>query len=74
MKAMKRKSLPDAGPIAEELPDVRAEAAKYFDDPKIWLESPNVYLAGKSPTEAIRKGDDAAVRDILRRIKYIGIS
>ena len=39
-----------------------------------WIDQPNSQLGGDSPRHLIEQGRGAAVRDILRTIRYIGFS
>ena len=39
-----------------------------------WVDLPNAHLGGDIPRELIEHGKGAAVRDLLRTIKYIGFS
>ena len=57
-----------------EDPDIRREAAKIFDRPDLWLTSPNTHFGGLSPAETIQEGHEAAVRNLLRQIIYVGMS
>jgi hypothetical protein len=39
-----------------------------------WIDRPNSHLGGDIPRRVIEQGRGAAVRDLLRTIKYIGFS
>jgi hypothetical protein len=56
-------------PDESSLPD---EVAKIFADPDEWMRQKHPMLAGRSPAECIAAGDEQAVWDLLRNIKYIG--
>jgi hypothetical protein len=53
---------------------IRAEVAEFFDDPDLWLDSENTYLLGRTPRQAVEAGDAEAVREILQRVTYVGVS
>ena len=54
---------------------ILAEARDVFDDDaELWLRSPNEYLGGRSPHQAVDDGDWEQVRELLQRIKFVGIS
>ena len=71
-RARKSNSPDDLPP--DESPDIRKEASKFFKNVDKWLATENSNLAGRTPNEVIGSGDEAIVRDLLRRIKYIGVS
>ena len=59
---------------ADPLPgegSVEDEARKIFADPDEWMRRENANLAGRSPRDCLDQGDVQAVRDLLRRIKYV---
>ena len=39
-----------------------------------WIDQPNSHLGGDVPRRVIEQGRGAAVRNVLRTIKYIGFS
>ncbi len=51
---------------------VRDEAGEIFADPGAWMNQKHPMLAGRSPQECIDGGDEQAVWDLLRTIKYVG--
>ena len=57
--------LPGEGSLADE-------ASQIFADPDEWLRREHPMLGGRSPQECIDAGDEQAVWDLLRNIKYIG--
>jgi hypothetical protein len=60
---------------AERLPGeggIRDLAGEIFADPGGWMSQRHPLLAGRSPQECIDAGDDQAVWDLLRSIKYLG--
>ncbi len=57
-----------------EDPDLRAEAAKSFNDADLWFEAPDADLGGLSPNLVVGQGRDMLVRNVLRNLKYIGMS
>jgi hypothetical protein len=61
-------------PDEPEREDIWEEAREVAGEP--WLHTANERLAGRTPAEVIRSGDEgrALVRDILRSIRYIGSS
>ena len=63
-----------AAMLPDEDPDLRVEAAKIFDDADLWFDTPHADLGGLSPRAAVRQGRDPSVRNVLRNLKYIGMS
>jgi Protein of unknown function (DUF2384) len=61
-------------PPPDEAADIREEAAKFFDNVDEWMTTENSNLAGRTPSQLIGAGNEEMVRDLLRRIKYIGVS
>lgn len=57
--------LPGEGSLADE-------AGQVFADPDDWMRRAHPMLGGRSPQECIDAGDQQAVWDLLRNIKYIG--
>ena len=51
---------------------IRDEAGEVFADPGGWMGQMHPMLAGRSPQECIDAGDEQAVRDLFRTIKYVG--
>jgi hypothetical protein len=51
---------------------IRDEAGEIFADPGGWMYEKHPMLAGRAPQECIDAGDEQAVRDLLRTIKYVG--
>jgi hypothetical protein len=49
---------------------LRDEAKRVVADPDLWLATPHEFLGGRSPSEMFEEGNDQAVRDLLRAIKY----
>lgn len=60
--------------LPDEDPDIRQEAGKFFANPDEWLDTPNPNLAGRTPNDFVKDGHDEPVRNLLRSLKYIGIS
>jgi uncharacterized protein (DUF2384 family) len=48
------------------------EASTIFADPDDWMHRQHPMLAGRSPQECVDAGDEQAVWDLLRNIKYVG--
>lgn len=63
---------PDLPLMEGETPDLLREAEAVAGP--VWIDKPNSHLGGDIPRRLIRQGRGAAVRDILRTIKYIGFS
>ena len=59
--------LPGEGTVAED-------AAEIFAAPDHWLAQPHPELAGRSPADCLAQGDEAAVRALLRRLRYAPIA
>lgn len=57
----------DEGSLADE-------ASQIFADPDEWMHRKHPMLAGRSPQECVDAGDEQAVWDLLRSIKYIGLT
>lgn len=51
---------------------IRNEAGEIFADPGAWMHQEHAMLAGRSPQECVDAGDEQAVRDLLRTIRYVG--
>ena len=51
---------------------IRDAAGEIFADPSGWMHQKHPMLAGRSPQECIDAGEEQAVWDLLRSIKYIG--
>ena len=51
---------------------IRDEAGEIFADPAGWMQQKHPMLAGRSPQECINAGDEQAVRELIRTIKYAG--
>jgi Protein of unknown function (DUF2384) len=47
-------------------------AGEIFADPNGWMSQEHPMLAGRSPQECIDAGDEQAVWDLLRTIRYVG--
>jgi hypothetical protein len=63
----------DAGPVPpHERADIRREAEEVAGAD--WLGQPNARLGGRTPEEVIRAGHEEVVRDLLRSIRYVGVS
>ena len=60
--------------LPDEDADLRAEAAKMFADADLWFATPNADLGGLTPEFAVQQGRDMSVRNVLRNLKYIGMS
>lgn len=56
-------------PGESSLPD---EARQIFADPDQWMHREHPMLGGRSPQQCVDAGDEQAVWDLLRNIKYIG--
>lgn len=54
--------------------DVYTLAADIFDDPEIWLETPNINLGGNTPYGSMAEGRTDAVVNLLGLIKHVGFS
>lgn len=54
--------------------DVRDDAAAIFGEPDLWLNASDARFGGLSPTEAIRRGRETAVRNLPRQLIHIGMS
>ncbi len=63
---------PDLPLMEGENPDLLREAEAVAGS--AWIDQPNSHLGGDIPRQLIKQGRGAAVRDILRTIKYIGFS
>lgn len=48
------------------------EASEIFADPDEWMQRKHPMLGGRSPQECVDGGDEQAVWDLLRNIKYTG--
>ena len=53
---------------------VEQEVRDFFPNSDAWLETPNYQLGGRRPKELIGTKEEVLVRDLIRAIKYIGIS
>lgn len=58
----------------DEHQDLRTEAGKFFDLPDVWMHEPSIELGGLTPAEAVADGREEDARNILRIIKYVGMS
>ena len=63
---------PDLPLMEGEDPDLFREAEAVAGS--AWIDQPNSHLGGDIPRHLIEQGRGAAVRDVLRTIKYIGFS
>lgn len=63
---------PDLPLMKDETPDL-VQAAEAIAGPA-WMDEPNSHLGGDSPRKLIKEGRGAAVRDLIRTIKYVGFS
>jgi hypothetical protein len=54
----------------DELPDLRDEVKRIFDDPDLWLDTPHKSLGWRKPRDLLGTEDEYRVRDIIRRIKH----
>ena len=54
--------------------DVYTLAADLFDDPEIWLETPNINLGGNTPHGSMAEGRTDAVVNLLGLIRHVGFS
>ena len=50
------------------------EAAKLFENPDEWLSHPHPLLGGRTPRDCVKQGDEYAVRNLLRQIRFVGQS
>jgi hypothetical protein len=64
--------LPDLPLLEGENSDLRQAACETIGE--WWLTEPNVRLGGRTPDEVINEKRGAHVRDLIRSIKYIGVS
>jgi Protein of unknown function (DUF2384) len=60
--------------LPDEDSDLRAEAGKFFANPDEWLNTPNSNFGGRTPNDLVRDGQAESVRNLLRSLKYIGVS
>ncbi|HEY8699054.1 MAG TPA: antitoxin Xre/MbcA/ParS toxin-binding domain-containing protein [Rhizomicrobium sp.] len=51
---------------------IAEKARKMFASPAEWLAQKHPMLGGRSPQECLDAHDEQPVRDLLRRIKYVG--
>ena len=65
---MKKRQPPELFP--DELPDLREEVKRIFDDPDLWLDTPNSRTRGEKPRDLIGTENEWIVRDLIRRIKH----
>jgi hypothetical protein len=63
---------PDLPPLDGENPDIREWARETIGE--WWLNQPNISLSGRTPEQTIQDGHGARVRDIIRRVLYIGVT
>jgi hypothetical protein len=63
---------PDLPLLEGENSDLRQEVIDALGE--WWLNERNVRLGGRTPNDVINQNRGAWVRDLLRSIKYIGIS
>ena len=51
--------------------ELTKDLKKIFDDPEPWLQTPNDYLGGRTPSDEIESGEEGRerVRDLLESIK-----
>lgn len=76
LSVMARPGQPDPG-LLVRLPGegtVAEDAARIFAQPDQWLTQAHPGLAGRSPAECLAAGDEASVRDLLRRIRYAPVA
>jgi hypothetical protein len=59
------KRLPGEGSLEDEV-------GKIFADPDAWMKREHPMLGERSPQQCINAGDEQAVWDLLRNIKYTG--
>lgn len=57
--------LPGEGSLADE-------AGQIFADPDEWMRREHPMLGGRTPQQCVDAGEQQAVWDLLRNIKYIG--
>ena len=57
-----------------EKADLKEEIREVVPDPETWLTSPNDHLGGREPIDLIGKSDESLLRDLVRAIKYVGVS
>jgi hypothetical protein len=58
---------------AYEAEKVRRRIFDELPDGAQWLRSPNVWLRGRTPEQAIADGDSEAVQELLDSILYVGM-
>ena len=59
--------LPGEGSLADE-------AGQIFDNPDEWMRREHPMLGARSPEQCIADGDEQLIWDLLRNIKYIGLT
>jgi hypothetical protein len=63
---------PDLPLLDGENPDLRQEVRDTIGE--WWLKEPNTHLGGRTPEDLIIENRGARVRDIIRSVRYIGVS
>lgn len=57
--------LPGEGSLADEVGQI-------FADPDVWMRREHPMLGGRTPQQCVDSGEEQAVWDLLRNIKYVG--
>jgi uncharacterized protein (DUF2384 family) len=61
----------------DEHPALFREVVRIWGDDaraRLWWTTPNALLGGKAPEALVDTPEEQSVRDLLRTIKYIGVS
>ena len=58
----------------DEKADLREEILELVEDPETWLDTPHPRLGWKKPKDLIGAHEEQPVRDLVRSIRYVGIT
>jgi hypothetical protein len=54
--------------------DIREDVADLVAEPDAWLDTPHPMLAYRKPRDLIGTDQEWMLRDLLRQIKYVGMT
>ena len=68
MSAIRKKRMPESN--ADETRDIFALIEEVIPDWPMWVDDPNAHFGTKTPRQAIKDGEDRAVRNLVLCVKY----
>jgi co-chaperonin GroES (HSP10) len=73
-RRLEDQSLNAAELLPEEKADLLEEVQDLVDDPKVWLDTPHPSLGWQKPKDLIGTANEQFLRDLLRSIRYVGMT